>query len=295
MWHVFTEFLPVLNVTVGYAIICTLAAWGIFDDYDVEVDFEMFGEYPSVFAHRLPPFIKMPFNTLVNALYVVCGFFWLRKIRLEEETDSKEGPVLMPLEEAYYFRVYGWVCIYYSAFQLMTVLRPHYRVVYVLHLSRLVMLSWLIVWSVHLLDWARSSVVLCIGGPLLSLMNFMLLLGDPNGYNRVLVTHLGIASTLVAYMQAVYGDVSHSLTSLGLVLLLSVAFWITLKTDLMLAQTWPMPCRVLTGYFWSRVCEVALVYLMAQFMFAILVNKYVDQSLQYKYEVPHQFALYKEQ
>lgn len=301
MSHTLTDenvnVLPVLDVTVGYAVLCVLDLWGLFDEYDVEAGFETFGEFPSVYARRLPSYIKMPFNTLVNILYLLCGCYWLRRTNMEEEKEAEtrrlRGPLLMPLADAYYFRVYGWMCMYYSITQLLSVIRPHRRVLCMLKLCRLILLSWLVVWSIHILEWVRYSTALCIGGPLISLLNFTILVSDPHGYERAQAAHFAAVVVLVGYMQAVYGDTGHSFVCLALMVLFGLAFWILLRSDMDLATEGPYIFRIITGYFWSRVCEVAVMHLVAHFMLTILVNKYIDKSLQFNYDVPQRYALYR--
>lgn len=279
--------LPLLDVSVVIAVVCILSRRGLFDGGDVEVGYDGYGEYPSVYSRVLPRWLRMPFNTLVNTLYLLCGWYWLHSTNLEEEkqaeTKTLRGPLLMPLEDAYLFRVYSWMCAYRGLLQALFMVVQDYRLASLCELSRLLTISWCIMWSLHLLEWLRGSAVRYAVATSLSVAHFVLHIREPHGYERVQVHHGTALALLVVYMQLKYGDIAHSLLSIAVAAVCSLLFAAASRNDLGLAQLSSPVFRVLSGHFWSRVAEVLMIHFVACFMFSISVNKYIEKSLQYEF------------
>ncbi|EEC07748.1 transmembrane protein, putative [Ixodes scapularis] len=280
-------YVPLMDVSGLVAVLYLLAVRGLFDRCNVELGHDAYGEYPSTYARRLPRWLRMPFNTAVNVLYLLCGWYWLRKAGCEEETRAEtkalRGPLLMPAEAAYWFRAYGWLCVHRGIVQALFMVAQNRRLASLCELSRLLIVSWCVLWSLRLLGFLGEGTSRFVAALAVPVVHFVCCLRDPRGHERAEI-HQGLLMVLLmAFLQFRYGDVAHSLTSLVLGCACAALLAVLARNDMELARSGPPLFRSLTGFFWSRVCEALVLHCAARFMFAVSVNKYVDSSLQYDF------------
>ncbi|CAN7989476.1 unnamed protein product [Ixodes hexagonus] len=182
-----SAYVPLLDVSLLATALCLLAARGTFDRCDVELDHDGYGEYPSLYARRLPRWLLMPFNTAVNALYPLCGWYWLRLADSEQEPKPVRGPSLMPAEAAYWFQAYGWLCALRGVAQALFMVVQDLRLAALHELSRLLLVSWCALWCLRLLGLLGRGTSRFMAALLLPVAYFAYCLRRPRGHERAQV------------------------------------------------------------------------------------------------------------
>lgn len=220
-------------------MLCTaLANTPLFDDVKVDLSYEHYAEQT---VGSLPCFLAMPFNSVVNAGYVLVGLRWLFR-----DADREERP-----EERYRREVFALMALMYAPVQ-WTRLALLKRAPAVLdQWFTLPIFAWVPVWISYVTD--RSSRRFALVLELCSVSSYGLALLFDHGFEAALGLHVLVAVYSALQAQRRLGDQR----TFGYLVraVLSCAGFVVLKLlDHWLAQFWLF--QRLTGHFWSKVCDV---------------------------------------
>lgn len=239
-----------LHVSVGFVFCVAVANTGLFHAVPVDLSYDHYAEKRVDF---LPVFLAMPFNSLVNVFYVCVGVYWLRW--RGADTHSR-----------YMKDVFAFMALFYGPVQWtrLAVLR---RVPAVLdQWLTLPIFAWVPVWIGFIergpAKWrARHAAAL----ELCSILSYGLTMAHARGFEAALGCHVALAVYRGVRVQVAHGD-GRTRGYLLLALLSCAGFVILKLLDLWLARY--RVFQILTGHFWSKVCDV----LQFNFSFCFLTS-----------------------
>lgn len=225
------------HVTVPFLICIALANTSLFDNVKVDLSYDHYAEQPVDF---LPFFIAMPFNSLINLVYMFMGLYWLLKYKDKTKNDS------------YMREVFAFMALFYAPVQ-WTRLAVLKRAPAVLdQWFTLPIFAWVPVW-ISFIEQKSTSKTHALIAEICSIASYGLALKFDQGFEAALGCHVALAVYKGIKVQLDFGN---NQTGKYLVLAaLSCAGFVVLKLlDHWLAQFWIF--QRLTGHFWSKVCDV---------------------------------------
>lgn len=240
------------HVSLPLALCVALANTGLFERVAVDLSYEHYAE-PRV--ARLPPFLSMPCNCLINVAYVVMALYWLRWPRGGDEHAEGEGA-----RSRYVRQVFALMALFYAPVQ-WTRLASLRRAPAVLdQWLTLPIFAWVPVWIRHverLRSPERGSASFAGFAASLeaaSVLSYGLALLHERGFEAALAAHVALALYSAARVQHAAGDrrtrryfLLAALNCGGFVVLKLLDHWLA-------AHFWFF--RRFTGHFWSKVCDV---------------------------------------
>ncbi|XP_048192876.1 transmembrane protein 187 isoform X2 [Perognathus longimembris pacificus] len=192
---------------------------GIFHDVFVQVGYEHYAEPVDA---RLPAFLAMPFNSLINVAYVLVGAHWMR-------TDASALSRPAPLRRAGYLKdVFASMALLYGPVQWLRIWTQTRPAAVLDQWLTLPIFAWLVAWCVSIHRGWTPWLLLSIEG--LSLCSYGLALLHPQGFEVALGAHVLVAVGQALHTQRRYGSRS-SAAYLALGTLSCVGF-VVLKSQL---------------------------------------------------------------
>lgn len=230
-----------LHVSVSFLLCVAVANTSLFDGVEVDLTYEHYAEKRLDY---MPAFLAMPFNCLVNLVYVSMGLYWLLGHRSVEETELCR----------YMREVFAFMAVFYGPVQ-WTRLATLRRAPAVLdQWFTLPIFAWVPAW-IGLIEslparWRASHAAWL---ELCSVLSYGLALAHERGFEVALGCHVGLAVYKGVRVQLTHGDRNTGLYLL-LAMLSCVGFVVLKLLDHWLARYWFF--QRLTGHFWSKVCDV---------------------------------------
>ncbi|XP_042523475.1 transmembrane protein 187 [Dipodomys spectabilis] len=244
----------ICHVCVASGLCAATVYMGFFEDVFVQVGFE---HYAEAMDERLPAFLAMPFNSLINLAYVLLGACWMW-------TDVGTLGHATELQRAQYLKdVFASMALVYGPVQWLRIWTQTHPAAVLDQWLTLPIFAWVVAWCLSIDRGWAPWLLLCIEG--LSLSSYGLALLHPQGFEVALGTHVVAAVGQALRTHRRYGS-DTSATYLALGMLSCLGFVLLKLYDHELAQ-W-LPFQRLTGHFWSKVCDV----LQFHFAFLFLTN-----------------------
>ncbi|KAM4818277.1 transmembrane protein 187 [Thomomys bottae] len=249
------------HVSMVSCVCVAIVSMGVFDDVFVQVGYEHYAEAVDA---RLPAFVAMPFNSLINLAYVLLGVYWLR-------TDANTLARPTELHRAQYLNhVFATMALIYGPVQYLRIWTQAHRAAVLDQWLTLPIFAWVVAWCLSIDRGWTPCLLLCIEG--LSLSSYGLALLHQQGFEVALGVHVlaAVGQALCTHWR--YGS-DASATYLALSVLSCLGFVLLKLYDHELAQWYPF--QHLTGHFWSKVCDV----LQFHFAFLFMTNLNVSPKL----------------
>ncbi|KAM6939493.1 transmembrane protein 187 [Xenentodon cancila] len=230
-----------LHVSAAFILCVAVANTSLFNEVQVDLTYEHYAEKRLDF---MPAFLAMPFNCLVNLVYVWVGLYWLLWYRGVHETDHGR----------YMSDVFAFMAVFYAPVQWARLATLRRAPGVLDQWFTLPIFAWVPAWIdfiEHRAGGWRVSRAAAL--ELCSVCSYGLALAHERGFELALGCHVA-----VAVYKGVRAQLSHGDSRTGRYLLLatlSCAGFVALKLlDHWLARFWLF--QRLTGHFWSKVCDV---------------------------------------
>lgn len=266
-------FYSVGHVIAIVTILISLVSSGLFDAVETECGYDFYAENLSNWepvSQILPPqvqsvfrkWMKMPANTLVNLGYVLVGFILFR------QWSSRNGK---NLDQLYYPFVFAWLSIFYGPIQLVRIVTQSHRSAVLDQWITFPFFSWVVVWYLKVYQSHLVKInYVCAFIYLLSVASYCLTLFTKVGFEIALGIH--IIATLSAACHFFVNN-NNAYTRYNLVCgILSCCGFVVLKLyDKELATL--SVFSVLTGHFWSKVCDCLQIYYISMLFLQVQPKK----------------------
>ncbi|KAM3865309.1 transmembrane protein 187 [Diretmus argenteus] len=246
-----------LHVTVPGLLCVALANTNLFDRVQVDLDSDHYAEQR---VESFPAVLAMPWNSVVNLLYVAVGLYWLSGPRATGETHQSR----------YLREVFALMTVCYAPVQWARLATLRRAPAVLDQWFTLPIFAWVPVWSGYIDAAARGPAAAAawrvrsaLALELCSVLSYGLALAHALGFDAALGCHVALAVYTGARVQLAHGD---GLSRRYLLLAVtSCAGFVVLKLlDHRLAQYWLF--RRLTGHFWSKVCDVLQIHFSFRFL-----------------------------
>lgn len=226
------------DVFISFSLCIAVAACGVFDSVLVDVTYDHYAERR---VERLPAFLAMPLNSLVNLGYIIMGMYWLLRCTTREESGKS----------AYIKDVFALMAIAYGPMQWVRLATLNRLAAVLDQWVTLPIFAWVPVWCRFITHGWHGRYTLTV--VLISLASYSLALLHDYGFEAALACHVALAAVRGFELQRMHGDTA-SLRYLILALLSCSGFVVLKLLDLPLSRF--LAFRYFTGHFWSKVCDI---------------------------------------
>ncbi|XP_077988034.1 transmembrane protein 187-like [Glandiceps talaboti] len=251
------------HVVIPVTVLCMLVLRGMFDDAHTEVGYEYYAEQenPDWGFIKLPEWLKMPANSIVNVGYCIVGIHWLYSI-------SKHQGRNFGNREKYMYFVFSWQAVFYGIVQYQRIATQSHRWAILDQWLTFPFFAWVTVWGSYITEgWNTRKTVVTMS---LSVVIYLLNLLHPRGFDLA----LGVL-IISAVLSVVRVHQKHNVKDNIFVFLyavLSCAGFVGLKlSDHYLAQY--KIFQYLTGHFWSKVCDILQIHFVCRFFYNVDTQK----------------------
>ncbi|XP_028834112.1 transmembrane protein 187 [Denticeps clupeoides] len=248
-----------LHVLLPACLCAAVANSALFDEVSVDLTYEHYAEARD---ERLPAFLAMPFNCLVNLGYVVLGVAWLLKDRDRRGTAA-----------GYSKDVFASMAVAYGPVQWLRLASLRRAPGVLDQWFTLPIFAWVPAWCRVVERGWRTRYALLVEGA--SLLSYALALLHRRGFEAALAGHVAFAVAEGFALQRRRGD-GRSLRYLLLAVLCCGGFVLLKVLDHALARHWAF--QHLTGHFWSKVCDILQFHYSLSFLSYLHQKKTEDEG-----------------
>lgn len=241
-----------IQVAFVVSLMIAIMQGGFFDHIEVDIGLSHYAEKtPQWVPKDWLPYLSMPCNAMVNIGYILVGSYWLATIKM---TDY-----------SYFFCVFFWFAILYGPVQFYRIAIQSVRSAVLDQWMTLPFFAWAYQWTCDKLNPNIRSPYITIAA---SLTSFVLAIFIPNGFIIALFVHILLLLTSSVRVLIQFGD--QRSTTYFVLGLLSLSGFVILKLfDLELAQLCPKLFTVLSGHFWSKICDILQIHFCAKFAMSV--------------------------
>jgi len=202
------------------------------------------------YAERTDPqsFLKMPFNALVNSGYVVVGLFWL----------SHASQFKLYLD---FCTCFASLAVLYGPIQFLRIVTQERHFALLDQWVTLPFFALAACWGFTVRFQLRRSVVAML--MLISVLSYIAHELFMYGFEIVLALHIAFAVSGAALLLHQCGYNQFATRSFLLALLSCSGFVVLKLLDHTLVAYWPF--HMLTGHFWSKICDFMQIHYVLQF------------------------------
>jgi len=203
----------------------------------------------------------MPFNSVINLLYLFIGFYWIYKSRMFYDEN------LITSDQFRFFRIFSWMSIIYGPVQLFRVLLQSHETAVLDQWCTLPFFMWVVTWCIYCkrdCNWRVGGYMMGI-----SLFSYVMAVFHKFGFDYVLGVHIFAALMFLVILKCVHGGKRDTAElARGFFCLCGFVFFKML--DLKLVN---LGFNYVSGHFFSKVCDCLQIHYVCRFFMKVIVNK----------------------
>ena len=231
-------------IIIAYIVTC-----GYFSDVNTDLGYDHYAELPCQLLW-LPTWIKMPFNTVVNAGYVAVGLYWVMWIMI------RHGDGWIRTRDAFMFHIFGAMAIIYAPIQFTRIITMEHKAAVLDQWFTLPIFAWVPIWSLYLLQgWDTQTAVVI---ELASCLSYCLSLITSVGFEVALGVHI-ISSIYFGVKLYRRYKTNGSYCAMVNAICCCVGFVVLKLLDHHLVHLNSI-FTVLSGHFWSKIADFMQIH-----------------------------------
>ena len=264
-------------VILGGAIVCFVVFQGHFDsNLGVSTGAEEYAEKPDplIYGQSLIDDVKFPANAVVNVLYTVIGTYWVMQAllidyRLPEKASTTTWRPSKKLlrrfsSDAFMAAVFGWMGVLYGPVQFLRISTQSHDWAVLDQWFTLPFFSWAFCWILYCLKPSLSKWWF-LPIELVSLASYGLTFLSPLAFDAALGVH--ILTAVSGGIHLIRKNPERKLWTPFLRALCCCVGFVVLKLgDHWLAETHRF-FTVLSGHFWSKICDALQIHFVCAMFF----------------------------
>lgn len=262
-WIMVNNFLLVITVTV---LMCCVVYEGYLDGVKVELDDEHYAERVHISMKRfLPPWIKMPLNSIVNIGYVVVGAAWCAVTTVDLAQDK------IRTIDAQMFYIFNFGSCCYGPIQTLRILTQLQGFAILDQWYTLPFFMWVFLWGMNTINcWSSTCNIIFVTS---SIGSYFLALYHTRGFEICLSVHICFAFVGAFYAWSNVPQAKCRNAFIGA--LMSCAGFVILKLcDLELIKYHDI-FKYISGHFISKIFDVLQIHFVNSFFHSITEVAYV--------------------
>jgi hypothetical protein len=254
------------TMAICLSVLCTQLFDGVATDLGLEHYAESTNWLPSALAGRHLP---MPFNTAVNAGYLIVGTFWIHRVRRLWQ-QSKLCDM-----DCYLFYVFCWMAVMYGPVQFSRIVTQHHHAAVLDQWFTLPIFAWVIVLCRAVgADGSRQeiNIPMTFAIMLASCLSYCLTIIHVRGFEIALAVHITVVvgSSWFVHQRAPAASRQHRLVAFFKAVACCFGFVGLKLADHYLTAISPSLFTVLSGHFWSKIADFMQIHYVCEFFLATI-------------------------